>query len=312
MATASAKTLLNQWKVFACLFAFIGLLLSQLGYAQDFTIIVLPDSQNETQSFPQVLNSQMQWVVDNREKLNIQMVLNEGDTVNDGAATAQWQNADAAYRLLDNAGIPYLLALGNHDYNGFKPKVSRDLTGFNQWFGPTRFSGKEFYKGNFPAGSNENSYGVLAINGRQYLFMALEYRPRSAALDWAETILAANPDKEAIIVVHSYLLKTGYREDLCDSQDMPAGNANGQEVWARLKMYANVIMVVGGHFTGGTGARRADLGDNNNLVNQMFANYQDAANGGDGWLRLLTFRPLSNTISVQTYSPFRNQYRTDP
>src|SRR5512140_155773 len=94
----------------------------------DFTVVVLPDPQNETQYLPQVLNSQTQWIVNNRQALNIQMVLTEGDNINDGASTAQLQNLDAAFRLLDNAGIPYLLAIGNHDYNGFNPKASRKLS----------------------------------------------------------------------------------------------------------------------------------------------------------------------------------------
>src|SRR5690349_10184132 len=122
--------------------------------APDFTVVVFPDPQNETQFFPQALNSQLQWIVNNRQALNIQMVMTEGDNVNDGASTAQLQNLDAAFRLLDNAGIPYLLAVGNHDYNGFTPKVSRNLSGFNQWFGPGRYSGKAFFGGNFPSGSN--------------------------------------------------------------------------------------------------------------------------------------------------------------
>src|SRR5437899_9898042 len=35
--------------------------------APDFTIVVFPDPQNETQFFPQVLNSQLQWIVNNRQ-----------------------------------------------------------------------------------------------------------------------------------------------------------------------------------------------------------------------------------------------------
>ncbi|HLK07857.1 MAG TPA: metallophosphoesterase, partial [Candidatus Angelobacter sp.] len=235
----------------------------------DFTVVVFPDPQNETQYFPQVLNSQTQWIVNNRQALNIQMVMTEGDNVNDGASTAQLQNLDAAFRLLDNAGIPYLLGVGNHDYNGFTPKISRNLSGFNQWFGPGRFAGKAYFKGNFPAGSNANSYAVLTINGQQYLFLTLEYRPTSASLDWAESILAANPDNEVIVVDHSFVLKNNTREDLCDDQDMPASNATGQAVWMRLRKYNNVIMFLSGHFTGGSGARRADLGDNGNLLNQL-------------------------------------------
>jgi carboxypeptidase family protein/calcineurin-like phosphoesterase family protein/Big-like domain-containing protein len=277
----------------------------------DFTVVVLPDPQNETQYFPQVLNSQTKWIVNNQKALNIQMVLTEGDNINDGASTAQLQNLDAAFRLLENAGVPYLLAIGNHDYNGFNPKASRNLSGFNQWFGPGRFSGKAYFKGNFPADSNANSYAVLTINGQQYLFLTLEYRPTSASLDWAESILAANPDKEVIVVDHSFVLKNNKREDLCDDQDMPASNATGQAVWMRLRKYKNLVMFLSGHFTGGSGARRADLGDNGNLVNQLFANYQDYANGGNGWLRVITFHPATNSISVQTYSPSLNQYMTD-
>jgi hypothetical protein len=277
----------------------------------DFTVVVLPDPQNETQYFPQVLNSQTKWIVNNQKALNIQMVLTEGDNINDGASTAQLQNLDAAFRLLENAAIPYLLAIGNHDYNGFNPKASRNLSGFNQWFGPGRFAGKAYFKGNFPAGSNANSYGVLTINGQQYLFITLEYRPTSASLDWAESILAANPDKEAIVVAHSFVLKNNKREDLCDDQDMPAANATGQATWMRLRKYRNITMYLSGHFTGGSGARRADLGDNGNLVNQLFADYQDYPNGGNGWLRIMTFHPVTNSISVQTYSPYLNQYMTD-
>jgi hypothetical protein len=277
----------------------------------DFTVVVLPDPQNETQYFPQALNSQAQWIVNNRQALNIQMVMTEGDNLNDGASTAQLQTLDAAFRLLDNAAIPYLLGVGNHDYNGFNPKISRNLTGFNQWFGSGRYSGKAFFGGNFPSGSNANSYAVVTINGKQFLFLTLEYRATSASLDWAESILSANPDKEAIVVAHSFVLKNGYREDQCDDQDMPAGNATGQETWTRLRKHANVIMILSGHFTGGSGALRSDLGDSRNLVNQLFADYQDFANGGNGWLRVMTFHPASNTISVSTYSPFVNQSMTD-
>jgi hypothetical protein len=277
----------------------------------DFSIVVFPDPQNETQFFPQVLNSQMQWIVNNRQAQNIQMVLTVGDNVNDGASTAQMQNLDAAFRLLDNAGIPYLPAVGNHDYNGFNPKVSRNLSGFNQQFGPARYAGKAFFKGNFPSGSNANSYAIVTINGQQVLFLNLEFRPTSASLDWGESILSANPDKEAIVVVHSFVQKGGNREDQCDDQDMPASNATGQATWTRLRKHANVIMVLSGHFTSGPAARRADLGDNKNLVNQLFADYQEFANGGNGWLRILTFHPTSNTISVRTFSPFLNQSMTD-
>jgi hypothetical protein len=278
----------------------------------DFTIVVLPDPQNTAQFHPEVLNAQMQWIVKNQKALNIQFVLTEGDNINDGAATDQLQNLDTGFRILDHAEIPYLLGVGNHDYNGYDPKTSRNLSGFNQWFGPERYAGKSYFKGNFPAGSNANSYAVITINGKQALFITLEYRPSAPSLDWVESVLAANPDKEAFLVAHSFLLKDNMREDLCDDQDMAPGiNATGQETWMRLRKFSNLNMIVSGHFTGGSGARRADLGDSGNLVNQLFADYQDFSKGSNGWLRLLQYHPSSNSISVQTYSPTLDKYMTD-
>jgi hypothetical protein len=212
MKCATALPLLSLLLVFA---------ITSQAQVPDFSIVVLPDTQNEAQFFPQVLNSEIQWIVTNQTALNIQAVLGEGDIVNDGAATAQQQNADAAVRLLDSAEIPYLLAIGNHDYDAANPKASRSVTGFNQWFGPARYASKPYYKGNFPTGSNENFYGVISIGGKSFLLMALEYYPRAAAMSWASSILQANPDKEAIIVTHNYEFVDGTRESRCDTQDMP-------------------------------------------------------------------------------------------
>ncbi len=279
--------------------------------AGDFTIVLFPDTQNEAQYYPQVLNSQTQWVVNNRAALNIQAVLGLGDIVNDGASSTQQQNADSAIRLLDNTGIPYFLAIGNHDYDGADAgAATRTALGFNQWFGPQRYASYPWYTGNLN-GSNENFYGELSINGKTYLFLMLEYVPRDSALAWAASVLQANPDKEVIIVTHTFMYSDNTRVDLCDTQDLDGDNY-GDKNWVQFaSQYPNISMVVSGHITSGQGARRADLGVNGNLVNQMFSNYQTLANGGDGWMRLLTFHPATNTIDVKTYSPYLNAYKTD-
>jgi hypothetical protein len=294
-----------------CLFV-TSPLLSQS--ASDFTFVLLPDTQNEAQFFPAVLDTQTQWIVDNRERLNIQAVLGLGDIVNDGSSPLQQGNADAAIRLLDAAEIPYFLAIGNHDYDGGEDDgvVARAVSGFNQWFGPARYAAKSYYKRNFPSGSNENFYGVLTINGKQYLVLVLEFIPRSSSLDWAASIVKANPDKEVIVVTHSFLFVDGTTADRCDTEDKPRSDNDGEQMWESfVSQYPNIVMVVNGHLTAGLGARRSDLGVNGNLINSMFSNYQTLANGGDGWLRIVTVHPDNNTISVQTYSPFLNSFMTD-
>ena len=286
---------------------------SQTG-SSDFTFILLPDTQNEAQFFPAVLSSQTQWIVKNRASLNIQAVLGLGDIVNDGASPEQQGNADIGIRMLDDAGIPYFLSIGNHDYDGGEDEgiVARAVTGFNQWFGPARYAGKSYYQGNFPPGSNENFYGFLTINGKQYLILVLEFIPRTSSLDWAASIVQANPDKEVIVVTHSFLFVDGTTADRCDTKDKPRADNDGEQMWEGfVSKYSNIIMVVNGHLTDGLGANRSDLGVNGNLINSMFSNYQNLANGGDGWLRIVTFHPDANTISVQTYSPYLDSYMTD-
>jgi len=285
------------------------LLLSGFSAAQDFTIIALPDTQNEAKQFPQVMASQMKWIVANQKALNIAVVLGEGDVVDNGSSVAQLQNADAAYRLLDQAGIPYFAAIGNHDYNNVNPG-SRNATGFNQWFGPARYAGHSYYRGHF-TGGNENFYGVVTMGGKQYLVLALEYMPRKSALAWGESILNANPDKDAILITHTYLYVDNTRLDRCDPHDIGSGNANGEDIWALMRKHANLILVVSGHLTNGQVARRSDIADHGNLVNQIFTNFQTFPDGGDGWLRILTVHASSNTVTVQTYSPWLKQFKTD-
>jgi len=107
----------------------------------EFTVVTLPDTQNYSQYYPQILTSQTQWIAANAKALNIQFVLGLGDIVNNGSDTTQYANADASYRVLDNAKIPYLAAIGNHDYKSATP-MTRDATVFNSYFGPSRYEGK--------------------------------------------------------------------------------------------------------------------------------------------------------------------------
>jgi len=291
----------------------VVVLLASISAAQsgDFTIIALPDTQNEAQFSPQALAAQTEWIQDNRDALNIRMVLGEGDIVNDFSDPAQQQSSDSAFSVLDRAGVPYLLAIGNHDYDNADPKAGRLVNGFNHFFGPARYAGRAYYRGNFPAGSNENFFGVLNIGGKNFLFLILEFMPRPESVAWAESVLKANQDKQVIVVTHSFLNVDGTRVDSCDTQDMPPGNSTGDDLWKVLRKYPNISMVLNGHLTAGQAAHRSDIGDNGNLVNEIFANYQTFPNGGDGWLRIITFHPSANSISIQTFSPFLNRFNTD-
>jgi len=275
----------------------------------DFSIIALSDLHTSIAS-SQILQAQMKWIVDNRAARNIQAVVGLGDIVNDSSDDSAWGTADAAFRLLDAAQIPYFVAIGNHDYDNEDPQ-SRLATNFNRWFGPQRFSAYSWYRGHYPANGNENSYGVINIESHDYLILVLETVPRDVAVNWAAPIVAGNAGMEVLLDTHSFMYSDGTRVDQCDTQDLNADNY-GEKLWSKFaSQYANISNVLSGHITNAVGSRRSYLGIKGNLVNQMLSNYQSLGTGGNGFLRILTFHPAANTITVQTYSPYLNAYRTE-
>jgi hypothetical protein len=291
------------------------------GQSSDFTVVVLPDTQYYSSTYPATFQGQTTWIANNATSLNIQMVLGVGDVV-DNPTVAQLQNADTAVKILDGAGIPYLLAIGNHDYDNENPS-SRSANAFNSYFGPQRYSAARWYAGQYPPGSNENFYGVLTIGGTEYLFMCLEYYPRDAALAWARSVIQSHPNDEVIIVTHAYEFKDNTRVGMCNDQgpvsDLLPNDSDGEKLWDNfIKQFRNITLVLNGHFINGDATGEAvgrrgdpDVGINGNIVNQVLANYQAVANGGNGYLRILTFHPSLNTIDISTYSPSLNSYLTD-
>jgi hypothetical protein len=292
----------------------------------DFSIIVLPDTQYYSESYPAILNSQAQWVVNNAAVLNIQLVLGVGDIVNNGSSSTEWITADAAYKQFDAAHIPYFAAIGNHDYNGNNPNGRTSSTSnFNHYFGPPRYQNTAnwstpYWQGSYPNGSNENFYGFVTINGQQYLILALEFYPRDAALSWAGQVIQKNPGAQTIIITHAYEYFDNTRISACNSFDAQyyglGGDNDGDAMWTKLvRQYKNISLVLSGHEVRGAGqdatGRRADMGTAGNLVTQILANYQNVSNGGNGYLRIMKFHPSTDTIDVLTYSPYLNSYLTD-
>ena len=282
-----------------------------------FTIVALPDTQFYSATYPEIFAAQTRWIASHVKDENIKLVVGLGDIVDAGGDLGQWQNADAAVRLLEGQ-VPYMIAIGNHDYDKNNPAGRTASTqNFNAFFGPARYSGATWYRGSFPTGSNENFYGVITVNGRSYIIVVLEFAARDSALAWADGILKANQDKDAIIVTHMFTYADNTRIAQCDpnsAASMGVGqDNNGEDMWWKLvRKYPNIHLVLSGHVVQGDGTgRRMDLGMNGNLVNQILSDYQSDPLGGGGYLRLLRISPSLNRVSVSTYSPYLNSFRTD-
>lgn len=285
--------------------------------ADEFTIVALPDTQFYSSTYPQIFAAQTQWIADHIKDQNIQLVAGLGDIVDGGGDLTQWQNAAAAYRLIAGK-VPYMIAIGNHDYDQNNPAGrTASAQNFNSFFGPAYYAGASWYRGSFPAGSNENFYGVITVNRHNYLIVVLEFAARDSALAWADGIIKANQDKDVILVTHMFTYADNTRISQCDENSAASFGVgqdnNGEDMWWKLvRKYPNIHLVLSGHVVQGDGTgRRMDLGANGNLVNQILSDYQTYPSGGSGYLRLIRISPSLNRVSVSTYSPYLDSSLTD-
>jgi hypothetical protein len=289
----------------------------------EFSIIVLPDTQNYSTTHPEIATSQTQWIVDNKDNFNIAFVLHEGDFTNYNSIT-EWDNADASMSVLDG-NVPYVVVVGNHDDTGTGGAADvRDVSLFNQYFPVSRFDSLPQFGGVYEPGRMENSYHYFTAGGIDWLVLALEFGPRNEVLDWANQVVASHPHRRVIILTHNYM----YSDDTlvgpgdlwnphdygqCIGATGPDACNDGEEMWVNfVKLHGNISFVFSGHtLNDGTGTL-VSTGDNGNKVYQMLANYQFEANGGNGYLRIVTFCPDQQKVTVETYSPYLDQYRTEP
>ena len=276
--------------------------------AEDFTIVVLPDTQFYSQSYPETYLAQTEWVAANETALNIKYVAHVGDIVQsqDGSQT-EWDNALAAHMVLEEAndgvGIPYGVVPGNHD-------ISVDGVGekYDATFPPSRFSGEPWYGGYLEERLNKDNYQIITTNGLRLVFIGLEYDMPQYALNWAQGVIDAqteiDPNTEFVLVTHAFLDGGGVRPTAPYNR---TDGVSAEDAWQYLiedEANCQIHLVLNGHYSGE--AQRTDLNTCGEPVHQLLADYQNRTGGGDGWLRYMTFRPADNEVDVFTYSPTTN------
>ena len=277
---------------------------------EDFTIIAMPDTQHYTDGVGSAatFSAQTQWIVANKDALNIVFVTGLGDIVQNGNANdAEWQIADAAYSLIEDEsatlvtdGIPYGLSVGNHDQTPIGGGDTASTARYNQYFGETRYFGRDYYGGHYGA-DNDNNFQLFTAGGMDFIIIHFEYdtSPLQAVLDWADALLTTYSNRRAIVSTH-HMINIG---------NPASWGAQGQAIYNALSDHENLFLMLGGHVHGE--GRRQDVGANGNVINTLLSDYQDYANGGNGFLRVMTFSPGNNTISVMTYSPSLGEFEVD-
>ncbi|WP_308366041.1 MULTISPECIES: metallophosphoesterase [unclassified Microbulbifer] len=272
--------------------------------AEDFSIVLLPDTQNyaEKPSYG-VYRHQTQWIVNQKQARNIQFVAHLGD-ITQHDVVEQWQVADQAHALLDNAQIPFSMTPGNHDFYPSKAIHARQSM-FVNYFGPQRYAGKSWYGGAFNS-TNENNYMYFSAKGMDFLVVSLEFAPRKDVVTWANKVIQQHPNHRVIVATHCYQNSYGdHTTGWADHYNVEG--REGIDLWEELlQRHSNIFLMVSGHIQGTSYNKR--VGQNGNVVHEILTDFQSEpvlGNGtalGNGWLRVLTFKPDENKISVETLS----------
>ncbi|MBK1814207.1 SUMF1/EgtB/PvdO family nonheme iron enzyme [Luteolibacter yonseiensis] len=294
---------------------------------ENFTFVALPDTQNYTSitSPTDLYTRQTQWVLDNRETMNIKFVTHLGDIVNSPSSQAQWQRATDAMNLMDNR-MPYGTCPGNHDIGSgntdylrrFGPNPTH-ASSVGRWLDPVTNQTYDWYKGASPRGYS--SYQVVHVNGRDFMFLHMDHDAPDQDLAWAASVLSAHPKVLTMVTTHNYLAETGgtgifgsgtgergytAQANVGTWGDRPDTNRPQEVFDAIVKPFNQVYMVICGHMFATYNLEKTN--NAGNTVHEVLVDYQSLPNGGNGFLRIMDFRPGENKIYNTSYSPYLGRY----
>lgn len=235
------------------------------------------------------------WILNNRDRMNIQYLFHTGDIVDNSEEEEQWLRADPQYKRLDNANFPYGVLAGNHDV-GHKDE---DYTGYYNYFGESRYNTNPWYGGSYK--NNRGHYDLISVDGQDYLMMYMGWGIGDEEIAWMNEVLAKYPERTAILNFHEYLLQSNGLGEI------------PQRVYDEVvSKNHNVRMVLSGHYHQTT-SRVDEFDDNKDGVNdrkvwQILFDYQSLAEGGLGYIRLMHISTESNELIMRTYSPSLDDY----
>ncbi len=194
----------------------------------DFSMVLFPDTQYYNAQNAYVFTDQANWVVANQSALNIKMVIGLGDIIDGGGYPidsngnvngtcakappsnwqTQWQQAQAAVKILTSHGIYYQPTVGNHDYDceADRPQP-RGTSNYFHYLSPPTVNPTAYFLDS--AGNRTpNFYKTMTIGSTTYMILSLELFPRSSIVSTANSLISNFPGP-VIVATHAYLSYDG-------------------------------------------------------------------------------------------------------
>lgn len=265
----------------------------------DFCFAWMTDTQRYTEQWPQHFINMNRWLVDNADKLRIEYLIHTGDIIDDCDMLYEWENADKAMRILDEAGLPYGILGGNHDVAAGLARYDN----YSAYFGEERFLSQPTYGGSYR--NNSGHYDLISAKGQDFIIVYMSWNVYQDEIDWLNSVLQQYGDRKAILCFHTYTRAKYNGSGLLDY----FGQILQKEVVAKNP---NVFAVLNGHYSGSSyeTAMFDDDGDgvNDRAVYQICTDYQSYAEGGSEYIKFLYFDLDNNRIYMNSYSPYLNDF----
>ena len=298
-----------------------------------------PATQAERDVWRETYTDITEWIVANTDQRKIAFTAHTGDIMENwhnlgddrAKAIREYEVASAAQEIIDDAGLVNTVLPGNHD-NQYGQDNGPDAL-YNDYFGPERYAAvsqsprwtasQASYQPWQP-GDNANNYVLFSASGLDFVVVSLGFGVTPEEAAWADGVLEQYADRNAIVLTHAYLAPSG-------NPDGRGGGMSYDGMSVRntvVKENPNVFLVLSGHEHGVNIEVRKNLGRPGNHVVELLADYQfykvragQVGLGGVGtntpdtllqmgssFFRLLQFDVDRSELSVDTYSPFLDDF----
>ncbi|GAA0919240.1 MULTISPECIES: LamG-like jellyroll fold domain-containing protein [Streptomyces violaceusniger group] len=260
-----------------------------------FTVAVMPDTQylfDGESIHPAPVEASFRYLLRHAREENIVFLSHLGDLTEHGQVS-ELGPIDRAFRLLDERGAAYSVVAGNHDLDS-STDDQRGRTPYLDTFGPRRYHSSPSFRGAGPDGYN--TYHTFRAAGREWLVLALDWRPSAKGIAWAREVIAGHPRTPVILTTHELVYADHEGEEARFSD-------HGQWLWDELIAdHDQIFLTLNGHYW--PPARTVRRNKAGHDVHLHITNYQDRYYGGAGMIRLYRFDLARHTVDVRTLSPW--------
>ncbi|WP_327678612.1 LamG-like jellyroll fold domain-containing protein [Streptomyces sp. NBC_00467] len=260
-----------------------------------FTLVVMPDTQylfDGASLQDEPVKASLRYILEHGRDENIVFLSHLGDLTEHGLED-EFRPLSAAFDMLDRRRVGYSVLAGNHDIDS-RTDDQRGRTPYLDAFGPRRMRRLPTFGGATPDGYN--TCHRFRAAGREWLVLALDWRPSAASLAWARNVIAQHPKTPVILTTHELV----YADRYGDEADFAP---HGKHLWDELIAdHDQIFLTLNGHYWPAARTIRKNTAGHD--VHLHITNYQNRYYGGSGMIRLYRFDLARNTVDVETLSPW--------